>query len=74
MTDIIERAREALDFSDSLISNDELHDIAPALARIAIAADELANRVQRQQDGFPMAPDYVSNALAAFKAAKETDQ
>ena len=71
MTDIIERAREALAFSDSLISSDELHALAPALARIAIAADELAEAVEKAGCYTGMDLARIDKALAAFKSAKE---
>ncbi len=41
----------------------------PDMEAALIAADELARRVQEQRDGVPMRTDYITKALAAYRAA-----
>lgn len=46
----------------------------PDMEAALIAADELATRVQQQQDGWPMRTDYITDALAAYRKATGADQ
>ena len=85
MTDLITRAREALEAA-SLSESDytsarayaSLRDMGPDLARLALAAEELAEAVdthiQHQLDADQPVPRKLEGALTAFNAIAKGEQ
>ena len=70
MTDeLIERIKADPRFYTDRLFNDMGCRIL-ADAKIIEAAEELARRVQQQQDGAPMRTDYIDDALTAYRAAQ----